>query len=66
MATIWPQILKNAKFLQFFCKFNFTDGLYMAPGPQKVILLGGSLEARLAPHGGHNCSSKKPLQDVPF
>ena len=55
-----------ANFLSIICKFNLTNGLYIAPGPQKGILYGGSLENRWPSNGGHELSLNKPQHDVPF
>ena len=42
---------QNAKFFcnifAIFCKFNFNDGLHMASGPQKGILLGGFIRGQV-------------------
>ena len=35
-------------FFSIFCKFNLTNGLYIAPGPQKGILYGGFIREQMA------------------
>ena len=52
MFGVWPLTASKThkrNFFSFLSKFNLTNELYIAPGPQKGILLGGSLEARWPP-----------------
>ena len=62
MFGVWPLTASKPQkrnFFSFFFKFNLNNELYIAPGPQKGILLGGFIRGQLG-------LQWEPLHDVPF
>ena len=50
MFGVWPLTAskpQKRKFFSFFFKFNLTNELYIASGPQKGILLGGFIRGQM-------------------
>ena len=72
MVGIWPLTASKppkCNFFKIFGNFNFTNGFYIASGPQKGILLRGFIRGQIDlqwSNGGHEFSSNKPIYDIPF